>query len=877
MTDRSVAVTAPETLRPSAPFQGLTNDEASARLARDGYNELPLAKRRTAFRIVLEVIREPMLALLLCGGGVYLALGDVKDAMILLIFAGLSVVITVVQETRTERVLEALRDLTSPRALVFRSGVAKRIAGRELAQGDFIVLSEGDRVAADARLVEAKDLETDESLLTGEAVPVRKAVSTDAQQISAKPGGDGLPTVFAGSLIVRGAGVAEVTATGPRSEIGKIGQSLSVLETSAPQLQIQTRKLTVVFAIVGGTVSLLVVLLYGLLRGGWLDAALAGIAVGMSMLPGEFPVILTVFMAMGAWRISQMRVLTRRASAIEALGSATVLCTDKTGTLTENRMTIAELRLSDRIAYPVEGRHLAMPQAVQELVSAGVLASAQNPFDPMEKAFHALAKRDLPQSPALHLDWSLERTYPLRPDCLAMSNVWRDPVGGDARIVAAKGAPEAIAILCGMTPEAQAAITKSVDEMAGAGLRVLGVARAAFTGSSLPDQQQAFRFDFIGLVGLADPLRSSVPAAIAECRTAGIRVLMITGDYPTTARAVARAAGLGSDDLVTGDELKTLTDAELAVRVRTATLFARVMPDQKLRIVEALKADGEVVAMTGDGVNDAPSLKAADIGVAMGGRGADVAREAASIVLLDDDFGSIVTTIRLGRRIYDNLRKAMSFILAVHVPIAGLALLPLLFGLPLFFAPVHIAFLQMVIDPVCALVFEAETEEDSVMRQPPRDPADSLFSLSMVVWSVVQGLLAFGLVAAIYIVALYREMPIDEARALTFFSLVISIIALIFVNRSASASLIAAFRRPNRALAFVLPIVCLALALTLLWPAAGRLFKFGPLHADDLLISFGAGALILVVLELLKPLWRTGSARRAIGRSADPSVQKPNF
>ena len=336
---------------------------------------------------------------------------------------------------------------------------------------------------------------------------------------------------------------------------------------------------------------------------------------------------------------------------------------------------------------------------------------------------------------------------------------------------------------------------------------------------------------------------------------------MITGDYPATALAIAHQAGITGTDVVTGEDLAAMPDDALAARMRTASIFARIMPEQKLRIVEALKADGEIVAMTGDGVNDAPSLKAAHIGIAMGGRGTDVAREAAAIVLLDDDFGSIVKTVRLGRRIYDNLRKAMSFILAVHVPIAGLALLPLIFGLPILFGPVHIAFLEMVIDPVCSLVFEAETAESNVMARPPRDPAEPLFSASMIGWSVLQGALALVLVGGIFVIALDQGMPEDEVRALTFFSLILSIVALIFVNRSASASLIKAFSRPNRALSIVLPIVALTLGITLLWPAASALFRFGPLHLDDLSLSLGAGLAVLVVLELIKPLWRQWFAK----------------
>ncbi|RJF70338.1 cation-translocating P-type ATPase [Rhodopseudomonas palustris] len=836
---------------PSSPA-GLSNAEAAARLKAEGFNELPRPDRRTLFGIVLEVLREPMLALLLGGGVIYLALGDFKEAIILLVFASLSVVITVVQESRTERVLEALRDLTSPRALVIRDGERKRIAGREVVRGDLLVLAEGDRVAADAVLLQADDIAVDESLLTGESLPVRKIARDEAgDTIPRRPGGDDQPIVYSGSLMVRGSGIAEVIATGARSEIGKIGQALGTMQTEPPRLQTQTRKLVRVFGLIGGAFSILVVVLYGTLRGGWLDAVLAGITVGMSMLPEEFPVVLTVFMAMGAWRISQARVLTRRAAAIEALGSATVLCTDKTGTLTENRMSVAELRLlSGETFRPRAGD---LPAAFRDLLETALLAAAPDPFDPMDRALHRLADEHLPDGAGGR---SLVHAYGLRRDLLAITQVWRDPDDLGNYVVAAKGAPEAIARMCGLGDADLKQLSSTVDAMAADGLRVLGVARAAHPSDNWPETQLGFGFVFLGLVGLADPLREAVPAAVADCRTAGIRVVMITGDYPATARAIARGAGIDSEASITGDEIAQLDDAALAQRLKSTTVFARIMPEQKLRIVEALKADGEVVAMTGDGVNDAPSLKAAHIGIAMGGRGTDVAREASSIVLLDDDFASIVKAIRLGRRIYDNLVKAMGFIFAVHVPIAGLALLPLLFGLPILLGPIHIAFLEMIIDPVCSIVFEAETAEDDVMRRPPRNPDRPLFSGALIGWGLVQGLLVFTLVAGVFVIGQSRAMPETELRALTFFALVLSFVCLIFVNRSFSTSILAALRRPNPMLAAVLVIVGGVLGLSLAWPWLRELFRFGPLHGDDLALTAGAALVVLIVLEVIKPLWR---------------------
>ncbi|MBX9945303.1 MAG: HAD-IC family P-type ATPase, partial [Reyranella sp.] len=505
---------------------GLTLAEAQRRLRAEGFNDLPAADRRTFARIVGDVLREPMFTLLLGAGAIYLVLGDLTEALALMVFATISVSITVVQETRSERVLEALRNMTSPRALVVRDGVRERIPGREVVRGDTLVLQEGDRVPADAELVTANNLLLDESLLTGEAIPVRKVAAGGPAIAAARPGGEDLPLVFSGTLVVRGDGVAVVHATGVRSQIGRIGQALGRIATEPPRLQQQTRRLVRTFAVVGLSISLLAILLYGLLRGDWLQALLGGIALGMSMLPEEFPLVLTAFMVMGAWRLSQARVLTRRAAAIETLGSATVLCTDKTGTLTENRMTLAELRTPAGAA------------GHDRLVETALLASAVQSFDPMERAIaHAAAGRP-GGTAAVHVGLEPVRQYGLRPELLAMTNVWRRRDGGSL-MACAKGAPEAVAMLCGLGPELLAWVRSSVDEMARGGARVLGVARVDHAGAILPDTQHGFAFEFIGLIGFADPLRASVADAVRECRSAGVRVVMITGDYPTTAEAIA--------------------------------------------------------------------------------------------------------------------------------------------------------------------------------------------------------------------------------------------------------------------------------------------------------------------------------------------------
>jgi P-type Ca2+ transporter type 2C len=847
---------------------GLSRAEAALRLQRDGPNELSPPRRRTWGRIALEVAAEPMFQLLLAAALIYLLLGDIGEASMLLAFVAMIAVITLVQEHRTERVLEALRDLTSPRALVLRDGRAERIAGRDVVQGDLLLLTEGDRVAADARLLSANDLKADESLLTGEALPVAKSAPPGAAPVGAaaprpgSAGGEGF--VFAGTMVVDGQGQARVLATGVRSEIGRIGKALDAVASPPTPLQVQTRRLVRIFSVLGLGLSALLVLLYGLTRGDWLAGLLAGITLAMSMLPQEFLLILTVFMAMGAWRISRQRVLTRRAATIEALGAATVLCSDKTGTLTHNRMAIAELARVPEQGEPMAWRagEGALPPALQPLLEFGILASERDPFDAMELAFHTLGGEQLPAL-RRHADWTLEHEYGLAPALMAMTHVWRAP-GAAACTVAVKGAPEAVAALCHLPAARQQATAAAAQAMAERGHRVLAVARAPWPGKEWPATPHGFDFDWLGLVALADPLREGVPAAVQQCRDAGIRVVMITGDHPATARAIAAQAGLATGgDVLGGPELAALGEAELRRRVASANVFARVLPEQKLRIVEALKANGEVVAMTGDGVNDAPSLKAAHIGIAMGGRGTDVAREASSLVLLDDDFASIVQAVRLGRRTYDNLRKAMAFVFAVHVPIAGLSLMPLLFGLPLVFTPVHIAFLELVIDPVCSIAFEAESDEADVMARPPRDPAAPLFSLGLVGWSLAQGALLLAAVAAFFVGLLQAQVPEAQARAAAFTALVACNAVLIVVNRSFNASLLGALRRPNPLLWAMLAATAVLLAAALAVPPLRRLFLFAPLSPSLLAAALSLALVVWLALAALKRIGRPRSSRRA--------------
>jgi len=836
------------------PDLGLTEAEAQRRLTAEGPNELASSQQRGLLSIGLQVVREPMFLLLIAAASLYFAMGKLADALMLVASVLVVLVITVIQERRTERALEALRDLSSPRALVVRSGQRQRIAGRDVVRGDVLLIAEGDRIPADALLRRSLNVSVDESLLTGESVPVRKAPSVNAERLE-HPGGDDLPSLFAGTLVTSGQGVAEVLATGPRTELGRIGKALQTIEPEETSLQRETGRVVRVVATIALVTCALMVLVFGLSRGGtwpaWRDGLLVGITLAMSVLPEEFPVVLTVFLALGAWRISRSRVLTRRMAAIETLGAATVLCVDKTGTLTQNQMTVKVLATQSE-NVDLSARETSVSEPLLALIDAAVLASKPEPFDPMERALHVAIRQVGPQRPAAVAQKSLVREYPLTPDLLAVTHVWEVP-GEPALVIASKGAPEAIATLCHLSPQSRARIESQARDLASRGLRVLGVARGTLERGALPDVHGQLALEFVGLIGFEDPLRENVPAAVAECATAGIRVVMITGDYPDTARSIARAAGLTDwDEVITGQQLAQMSDEELAVRLRTTQVFARVVPEQKLRIVTALKANGEVVAMTGDGVNDAPALKAAHIGIAMGGRGTDVAREAASLVLLDDEFSSIVGAVKLGRRIYDNIRKAITFIVAVHVPIAGLSIIPVLIpGWPLLLLPVHIALLELIIDPSCTLIFEAEQPEADIMRRPPRSPAQRLFSRGSVGVALLQG----ASVLAVCLLIVWLALPghgAEAARALSFASLVVAFITIILVNRSRTRSPAARARAPNPALWWVIGSTGAFLAAVLSIPALRALFSFAPLHTGDLLLSLLAGAGCLFWLQLLK-------------------------
>ena len=818
-----------------AEEHGLSSAEAARRLREDGPNELGYARRRALFAIITEVAAEPMFLLLLAAGAVYFLIGDSFEAMILMGFVLVIMAITIFQERRTDNALAALREMSSPRAQVLRDGSPQRIAGRDVVRGDLLMLEEGDRVPADGELLSAHDLAIDESMLSGESLPVSKSASD---------------SVFAGTLVTQGQGMVRVHATGGRTEMGRIGESLDKIELQSSPLRDEMARLTRRIAIVGALLSVVLILAYWHTRGNLPEAILAGIALAMSVLPQEFPVIMIIFFAFAARRLGKLDVLTRRLDAIETLGETSVLCVDKTGTLTQNRMDVVALHPSHDRDLSRSGVTDELTPAQQILLHYALLASEIVPHDAMEKAIHRLANASPGDQLRVPAQWTLYHEYELSPQLPAMTHAWDC---GDGYVVAIKGASEAVAALCNLPEEARQQVALNAEQLADRGLRVLGVAKATHpSGAPWPDMPQGFNFEWLGLLALADPLRAEVPAAIAQCRRAGIRVVMITGDHPRTALAIAREAGISTERVLTGAELAAMDEAAMDLAAQHVNVFARVKPQQKLMLVDALKRQREVVAMTGDGVNDAPALKAAHIGVAMGQRGTDVAREAGALVLLKDDFDSIVRAIRMGRRTFANMRQAMVYTLAVHIPIVGLSLLPVIFGLPLLLTPLHIAFLELVIDPACSVVFEAEEGDESLMQQPPRRQEEPLLSLRDTLQSIAYGLLTTAAAFTAYAWQLHAGTPAHAAAASAFVLLVVANTVLILPSRSRD--------RGWRRLWSGLPAVSMwVMAGTVagLWvvtmvPGIAAAFRFMPLSGEAWISSATGGMGMLVMFQMMK-------------------------
>ncbi len=819
---------------------GLSNAFVLNRQTQEGFNELPMNKPKKFYYFVFEVLKEPMVYLLLACGVIYFFLGDPHEAMMLLGFLVFIIAITITQETKAGRALEALSALSSPRALVIRERNKFRVAGREVVREEILFLNEGDKVPADSIVISAANLGVDESLLTGESLPVIKSISDE---------------VIAGTTVISGHAIAMVEAIGLHSQIGKIGSSIKDAPVISTRLEIQTNLLVKRIAWFALFLCLLVVIIHSIHTHNWIEGSLLGLSLGMAILPNELPAVLTIFFSLGAWRLSKRKVLTRKISAVENLGSVTVLCVDKTGTLTLNQMAIQKIFSQENTIDLSETSLKILPEEFHEALEYGILASRKKPFDPMELAFTSAGVKFLKDTEHLHHNWSLEKEYPLSPELLSVTHAWKTSSTGEGFVIGAKGAPEAIIDLCHMNESDSLKIKSMSEKMASEGLRILGIAKSHFDTTSLPVKQHDFEFKFLGLIGISDPIRDGVQESISECKSAGIRVIMLTGDHPITASSIAKKIGLKNPNkVITGLEMEYLKDNELAESCKTTSVFSRVMPNQKLRLVEILKKAGEVVAMTGDGVNDAPALKASHIGIAMGGRGTDVARESSDIVILDDDFTSIVESIKTGRRVYANIKKTLVYLFSIHIPIAGLSVIPVLLGLPLVLLPAHIALLHLIIEPVSSIAFEAEPASRDLMTKKPRSPLEPLFNKDIWKTCSIRGFILWASLSFIYMSSVQLHGSDSKTRTLVFASLILSNTFMIFLSRDPSRTLLSKLKtNPSRAIWIIGFGSLILLGCCLYLPFIRVLLKFALFLPTDLLFCFLVSSLSTLLTEFC--LW----------------------
>ncbi len=747
---------------------GLSRQEVARLYKESGPNELPKNGKHGLVAIIKEVLFEPMLFLLLACSGIYLAIGDRAEAILLSAFVGFVIVITFVQRYRAEKALESLRELSSPRALVIREGEKKRIPARELVVGDIIITEEGDRVPADAVVLQSRDCMVNESILTGESVAVSK-VPWDGSALSNMTGGEKTSLLFASTVVIRGYAVGRVRAIGVQTNVGKIGALLRSIHPKKTHLERDIAHLVRQTGILGMIVCVIATGLVFFRSGMISEAILTGLALAMTMLPQELPVVLMIFLALGVYRLSKRSVLTRRMPVIETLGSVTALCVDKTGTLTENAMRVATIYDGIHSMTISDSSDISTSVAASHVLTTARMACDSHSSDPIDEAITVASH---------HIGIHRRHTYTFKEAIhvsVPFSRAFEYDIDGSRKkYIVAKGAPESIIDLCTGSKKQKALLCETVVDLASKGYRVIGVADATREGVKKP-----VTYTFVGLIAFDDPIRKEAKQSIELCHNAGIRVIIITGDNPANARHVALHVGIPSEEIGTGDQLVGKTPKQIEELVTRISVFARILPEQKLSLIEALKQNGEIVGMTGDGVNDAPALKASHVGIAMGKHGTDVARESSSLVLLDDNIGSITDAIRTGRTIYDNIVKAASFILSVHVPIAGLAIVPALFGTPMILLPAHIALLELLIDPSCSVVFEAEREEGNIMRRKPRPVGKRLFNRRDLLLRFAQGGVSLASVLIVYFMLVQLGVTEDGVRGVAFMSLLSANIALI--------------------------------------------------------------------------------------------------
>ncbi len=826
--------------------KGLTSEQAHILQEQYGKNELTSDKKESFLHKVFHIICEPMFLLLLIAAIIYFILGEPRDGIIMLIFVIGIISIDVIQEWKTDKTLNALKDLSTPHITVIRDSKEQNIASVDLVPGDLMLIKEGVKIPADGYVIKASDLCVDESTLTGEAEGVWKTIVNESSK-EAVSGYWLKDYCYSGTLVTQGSAIIKVEKIGSATEYGKIGAGIIAAKEAPSPLQKQTGILVKTCAIIAGILFLLVASLTYFnipdhkFTDRMIESILSGITLAMAMIPEEFPVILTVFLSMGAWRLAKKKSLVRKLPSVETLGAVSVLCVDKTGTITMNRMTVQD-------TWSFDGE-------VEKLVEIMGLGCETDAYDPMEKAMleycekHGITKEHL-------FGGELITEYAFTNELKMMGHVWKHD---DEIIIAAKGSPERILKICELSEEDRLYIEDKIMELSKKGLRVIGVASAKpETRADIPNTLPDCHLTFCGLIGLADPPRDTVKADIKQCINAGVRVVMITGDNGITASSIAKQIGMpNSDIIITGEELDHMNDIELCEKVRCVSIFSRVVPEHKMRIVKAFQANGEIVAMTGDGVNDAPALKHSDIGIAMGKRGSEVSREAADLILMDDNFTTIVETIHDGRRIYDNIRKAVGYIFTIHIPIAFTALLaPFLNINPkcLLLLPVHVVLLELIIDPTCSIVLERQPAEADIMKRKPRNPKEKILTKGVLIKSILQGIVIFAASFSTYFYLLQQdEGNAALARTMGLSIVMLANIFLVIVNSSDHGSLLHSIKKLSKDRIFYAVILGTLTGLFIfMYTPVSLLLKLSPLSAIQFLAVLGIAAGSVLWYELVK-------------------------
>lgn len=808
-----------------SPIQGLTDTEVSISRERYGANVIDYQEKNGLWEVIKGLAKEPMVLLLLITASIYFFSGEVEDAIFMAVAIVFVATISIYQDARTRNALEKLKSITQPNCKVIRNGETIEIPTAELVIGDAMVIEEGTSVPADGIILQANDFSANESLLTGESLPIYKDAATQSP-------------VFQGTTVASGLAIARVTAIGKETQLGKIGKQLESISEEATPLEQQINHFVRLMVIAGAAVFAFVWLLNWFRSGLVVDSLLKALTLAMSILPEEIPVAFTTFMALGAWRLMKKGILIKQIKTVETLGSANVICVDKTGTITENRMQLAQIVPADGLSK-------------EDVVRMAMWASEPVPFDPMETALHeayaaAASVDERPYFRIIH-------EYPLDGKPPMMTHVFANNEG--KRMIAAKGAPEAILALSILTREEKTAVEMQVQTLAAEGYRILAVGEALFSGDTFPLIQQEFQLQYYGLVAFYDPPKSNMRAVLQDFYRAGITVKIITGDNALTTQSIAREIGFaGAAHSISGEALMALSEAELQQKVTETHIFTRMFPEAKLRIINALKANQNIVAMTGDGVNDAPALKAAHIGIAMGKKGTEIARQAASLILVTDDLSKMVEAVAMGRRIYTNLKKAIQYIISIHIPIILTVFLPLVLNwiYPHIFSPVHVIFLELIMGPTCSIIYENEPMEVYAMEQPPRPFSTTFFRWKELITSIIQGLAITAGTLAAYQVAVYQGADETLTRTMVFATLISANIFLTLVNRSFRYSVLHTLRYSNPLIPLIIGLTTGLSATFIYWQPVAIFFGFTPLNMTEAGTAIIIGFVSVIWYEAVK-------------------------